>query len=64
MNEKYICASDLLRVLRDDPEINGTNFARVKRHIENAPSVAFILSPTEQKWIPVGNPPKETGDGL
>ena len=47
MNEKYICAGDLLRVLRDDPEINGTNFARVKRYIENAPAEEA------SKWIPV-----------
>ena len=41
-NKKLICAEDLLRALRDDISINGTNFAKVKRHIENAPAVDAV----------------------
>ena len=47
MENKLIRAGDLLRALRDDPDLNGTNFALVKRHIENAQTVDV------QKWIPV-----------
>ena len=36
MDNKLIRSEDLLRALRDDPDINGANFAKVKRHIENA----------------------------
>ena len=45
MPKKVIYAEDLLCSMRDDPSINGTNFARIKRHIEAAPVV--------QKWISV-----------
>ena len=39
MEGKIIDAGKLLCAIRDDPSINGANFARVKRHIENAPAV-------------------------
>ena len=42
-NEKrLIYADDLLSALRDDLSINGKNFARVRRHIENAPTVDAV----------------------
>ena len=40
--KKFICADDLLAEIRDDPNINGANFARVKRHIEAAPAVDVV----------------------
>lgn len=46
-NEKLISAEALLLSFRDDPEINGKNFARVKRHIENAPAVDAVVLPCE-----------------
>ena len=42
MENKLIGAEALLHALRDDADINGTNFARVKRHIEDAPAVDAI----------------------
>ena len=42
--EKLISAEGLIRALRDDIGINGTNFAKVKRHIENAPAVEVVQS--------------------
>ena len=43
MNEKkLIYADDLLAAIRDDQDINGANFARVKRHIEAAPAVDVV----------------------
>ena len=36
---RLIRPGDLIATLRDDPDINGKNFARVKRHIDNAPTV-------------------------
>lgn len=34
---KLIRAEDLIRSIANDPEINGANFAKVKRHIDNMP---------------------------
>ena len=39
MKDKLISAEVLLNALRDDISINGTNFAKVRRHIEDAPAV-------------------------
>ena len=39
---KIIDAEDLLQAIRDDISINGTNFAKVKRHIEDAPAVDAV----------------------
>ena len=53
-----IDAEKLKLAIRDDPEIDGQNFARMKMHIEEA-AVAYKLSPTDKdnnvpsKWIPV-----------
>ena len=52
MENKLIRAGDLLRALRDDPDLNGTNFALVKRHIEKAPAVVTDNN-VGSKWIPV-----------
>ena len=52
MENKLISAEALLHALRDDADINGTNFARVKRHIENAPAVVTDNN-VGSKWIPV-----------
>lgn len=41
-NEKLISASDLTTAIRDDPYIDGKAFARVKRHIEEAPTVEVV----------------------
>ena len=41
-NKRAIYADDLIATLRDDLNINGKNFARVKRHIENAPTVDAV----------------------
>lgn len=37
--KKLIYADDLLQAIRDDPSINGANFARIREHIEAAPAV-------------------------
>ena len=52
MENKLISAEALLHALRDDADINGTNFARVKQHIENAPAVVTDNN-VGSKWIPV-----------
>lgn len=38
-NRRLIDADKLISEIRDDPNINGAHFARVKQHIENAPAV-------------------------
>ena len=39
-NEKrLIFAEDLITAIRDDPNIDGEHFARMKRHINDAPAV-------------------------
>ena len=40
--KKLIYADDLICALRDDININGTNFARVKSHIADAPTVDAV----------------------
>lgn len=35
-SKKAIYAEDLLLAIRDDPEIDGKHFARIKEHISNA----------------------------
>ena len=39
---KIISAEDLIRSIANDPEINGSNFAKMKRHIDNAPAVGVL----------------------
>ena len=41
-NKRAIYADDLTSALRDDLNINGKNFARIKRHIDNAPTVDAV----------------------
>ena len=36
---KYICAENLIQSIANDPEINGKNFAKVKRHIDRMTEV-------------------------
>ena len=42
MEGKIIDAGTLLIAIRDDPSINGANFARVKRHLEEAKAVDAV----------------------
>ena len=37
-----IDAEKLKLAIRDDPEIDGQNFARMKKHIEEAPTVEVV----------------------
>ena len=39
---EYIDREALLLSIRDDPEINGKNFAMVKRHIESIPAADVV----------------------
>ena len=39
---KTIYAEDLIRSIANDPEINGRNFAKVKRHIDDAPAAEVV----------------------
>lgn len=41
-NEKLISAAALINAIRDDLHIDGSNFARVKEHIEDAPAVDAV----------------------
>lgn len=41
-NEKLIDAEKLKLAIRDDPYVDGKAFARVKRHIEEAPTVEVV----------------------
>jgi rubrerythrin len=45
--KKVIFADDLLLSVRDDPEIDGKNFARFKEHIDNAPDAV-----KHGRWLP------------
>lgn len=54
-NKRAIYADDLTSALRDDLNINGKNFARVKRHIENAPAVDAV-EVVHGHWIFKHNP--------
>lgn len=45
--KKLIYADDLLQAIRDDPSINGANFAKIKRHIEAAPAVDVPKTPCD-----------------
>ena len=42
MKDKLISAEKLFTVLREDININGANLARVKRHIDAAPTVDAV----------------------
>ena len=37
--KRAIYAEDLLQAIIDDPYINGANFARIKEHIDECPTV-------------------------
>lgn len=39
MENKLISANSLITAIRDDVHIDGRTFARVKKHIEEAPAV-------------------------
>lgn len=41
--EKLISAESLLLSVRDDPEIDGKHFARIKEHISHAPDVNEVV---------------------
>ena len=41
-DEKLVSAQKLFLSLRDDPEINGKNLARVRKHISEAPTVDAV----------------------
>ena len=41
-NEKLISKTDLITAIRDDVHIRGVSFARVKKHIEDAPIVDAV----------------------
>ena len=45
--KKLIYADDLLHVLCDDININGSNLARVRRHIDAAPAVEMPKTPCD-----------------
>ena len=49
-NDKNISASALILAIRDDPEIDGRAFARVKKHIEDAPAVDVVHG----RWAHIG----------
>lgn len=58
--KKAIYADDLFQVLRDDININGSNLARVRRHIEAAPAVDAVVLPCkigDSVWC-VYSPPR------
>ena len=48
--KKLIYAEDLLAVLCDDININGSNLAKVKRHINAAPEVDAV-EVVHGRWI-------------
>ena len=48
--KRLIDANDLLNAIRDDYNINGTNFARIRQHIEDAPAVDAV-EVVHGRWI-------------
>lgn len=40
--KKLIYADDLMNAIRDDHNINGAHFARLRRHIDAAPDVEAV----------------------
>ena len=40
--KRLIDANDLLNAIRDDYNINGTNFARIRQHIEESTAVEVV----------------------
>ena len=50
MEGKIIDAGKLLCAIRDDPSINGANFARIKRHISEATAVDAV-EVVHGRWI-------------
>ena len=53
VREKLINANELLNSIRDDYNINGANFAKIRRHIEAAPAVEDV-EVVHGRWIKVG----------
>ena len=51
--KQLIYAEDLLLAIRDDVEINGKNYAMVKTHIQNAPTVDAV-EVVHGKWEEIG----------
>ena len=49
---EYINRAELLRLLRDDLEINGANFARVRDHI-NSMEAADVVERKRGEWVSV-----------
>lgn len=47
---KLINANELLNSIRDDYNINGANFAKIRRHIEAAPAVEAV-EVVHGRWI-------------
>ena len=50
MKDKLISAEKLFAVLRDDININGSNLAKVKRHINAAPAVDAV-EVVHGRWV-------------
>ena len=50
MASKLISAEDLITAIRDDVHIRGVSFARVKKHIEDAPIVDAV-EVVHGRWI-------------
>lgn len=56
--KKLIYADDLLNAIRDDHNINGAHFARIRRHIDDAPeveAVEVVRCRDCKYWKPSGN---------
>ena len=53
VREKLIDANELLNSIRDDYNINGENFARIRRHIEAATAVDAV-EVVHGRWIDKG----------
>ena len=49
-NKKLIYADDLFAVLRDDINISGSNLAKVRRHIAEAPAVDAV-EVVHGRWV-------------
>ena len=55
--EKLISAEALLLSVRDDPDIDGKHFARIKEHIKNAPDAV-----KHGQWVYRSTTPDEDGN--
>ena len=54
--KRLIDANDLLNAIRDDYNINGAHFSRIRRHIEDAPAVdaVEVVRCKDCKWATAG----------